>query len=78
MRLPPWDESHPDWPEAKKVLDAIPGFIYNIDRGYFEWSSGLERGLSDKPCSSDRFGRFVTAIRTHQPRTLDALEELFP
>lgn len=74
-----WDPQHAQWAACSRALERIPGFEFTVERGYFEWSAGAtDRGISERPCSSHRFSRFIQTVLAKNPKTFEELEDFLP
>lgn len=58
------------------ILASIPGFVYRVDRGFFEWSYGDTSGVSSADCLTEDFRRLQTRVVSKSPDTFEELEEL--
>lgn len=67
------------WAQAQAILAVIPGFSYDVSRGYFEWAyAPTDRGTLLDPCDSPNFARFVQRVIDTGPATFDDLEVQLP
>lgn len=58
------------------VLARIEGFVYVLDRGFFEWSWYDTSGVTSYDCLSKEFIRLQKRVVSRNPVTFDDLEEL--
>lgn len=61
--------------ELKNVLFSIPGFNFDTERGYFNWSfSVTDEGHLQYPCESQKFVEFRERVMNANPKDFDSLE----
>lgn len=74
-----WLDRPPEWGDAERILNAIPGLRWTVERGYFDWEfPPLDQGLSLEPCGSDGFHRFVRRLVEYRPASFLELESHLP
>lgn len=74
-----WLDRPTEWADAQRVLDSISGLRWWVDRGYFEWEyPPTDRGLSQEPCGSESFKRFIQRLVETKPSSFAEFERLLP
>ena len=74
-----WVDRPAAWAEAERVLNSISGLRWWVDRGYFEWEyPPTDRGLSQEPCGSESFKRFIQRLVEMKPSSFAEFERLLP
>jgi len=75
LRRPLPVKLHSDWPTFLTIIQGIDGMACFWDRGYFEWSFGIENGIP-YTCDSDEFRQFISLVVKQQPTTFEDFETL--
>lgn len=74
-----WLDRPPEWGDAERILNAIPGLRWTVERGYFDWEfPPSDQGLSLEPCDGDGFHRFLRRLIEHRPSSFLELESHLP
>jgi hypothetical protein len=62
-------------PQVAEILGKIPGFTYNLTKGFLHWQyGGLEKGTLRYSMDTDSFARFQALIKNCKPSTFEELE----
>lgn len=62
--------------ELRSILDAIPGFRYDVSRGFLHWTGagGLMSGVLPFDCFSEQFAAWQQRVASLRPTSLEDLE----
>jgi hypothetical protein len=63
-------------PEVTAILDCVPGFDYNLSKGFLHWKyqGGLDQGTLPYSIDTETFRRFQGLIQREQPMSFEELE----
>lgn len=63
---------------VKEILNSIPDFDYDLEKGYFKWQylKGLYTGQLSYDCNDAKFHKFEELILKEKPACFDELEGL--
>ncbi len=65
--LPPYEVAD----NLREALDAIPDFLYAIDRNVFHYTSGRMNGYASFHCHTPQFAAFAAALVNSPPRDFE-------
>jgi hypothetical protein len=63
-------------PKVIDILNRVPGFDYNLAKGFLHWEyqGGLDQGTLPYSIDTERFRRFQELIQQAQPTSFEKLE----